>query len=67
MRIIALLLCIAFSIAGSSAQTTTAVRIDADDIGGIVTSTMGPEAGVWGIPTPSPAPPFAWRPVPTRR
>ncbi len=25
------------------------VRIDADDIGGVVTSAKGPEAGVWGI------------------
>ena len=26
-----------------------AVRIDADDIGGVVTGTKGPEAGVWVI------------------
>src|SRR2546422_2207285 len=25
------------------------VRIDSDDIGGVVTSANGPEAGVWGI------------------
>ena len=30
-------------------QTSQAVRIDADDIGGVVTSTKGPEAGVWVI------------------
>src|SRR5213076_3300850 len=30
-----------------SAQNT--VAIDADDIGGVVTSTKGPEAGVWVI------------------
>src|SRR2546426_9609336 len=26
-----------------------AVRVDNDDIGGVVTSKNGPEAGVWGI------------------
>src|SRR3979490_1091313 len=25
------------------------VRVDADDIGGVVTGAKGPEAGVWGI------------------
>src|SRR6266478_331417 len=30
-------------------QQNTAVRIDGDDIGGIVTSANGPEAGVWVI------------------
>ena len=30
-------------------QTNGAVRIDNDDIGGVVTSTKGPEAGVWVI------------------
>src|SRR5678815_2907075 len=30
-------------------QTTDTVRIDNDDIGGVVTSTSGPEAGVWVI------------------
>jgi hypothetical protein len=36
---------------GSSAaqQTGDAVRIDNDDIGGVVTSAKGPEAGVWVI------------------
>ena len=34
----------------SSAQLTSeAVRIDSDDIGGVVTSSKGPEAGVWVI------------------
>src|SRR5260221_631695 len=28
-------------------QTADAVRIDADDIGGVVTGAKGPEAGVW--------------------
>ena len=34
-----------------SAQQTTAVAvaIDADDIGGVVTSAKGPEAGVWVV------------------
>src|SRR5262245_40756275 len=30
-------------------QQNSAVRIDNDDIGGVVTSTKGPEAGVWVI------------------
>jgi hypothetical protein len=39
------------SLGGISAQQATgeAVRIDNDDIGGVVTSTKGPEAGVWVI------------------
>jgi hypothetical protein len=41
------------SFAALLAATTTAsaqaVRIDADDIGGVVTSAKGPEAGVWVI------------------
>jgi hypothetical protein len=32
-----------------SSQQSAAVRIDNDDIGGVVTSTKGPEAGVWVI------------------
>src|SRR5262245_46935691 len=47
----------AFTIAGMvamagarpSAGQGGAVRIDADDIGGVVTSSKGPEAGVWVI------------------
>src|SRR5262245_17808702 len=36
---------------GLNAQQSTgpSVRIDADDIGGVVTSAKGPEAGVWVI------------------
>jgi hypothetical protein len=34
---------------GLNAQQNAAVRIDNDDIGGAVTSTKGPEAGVWVI------------------
>jgi hypothetical protein len=32
-----------------SSQQSTGVRIDNDDIGGVVTSAKGPEAGVWVI------------------
>src|SRR6266436_5093308 len=32
-----------------SSQQDTVVRIDNDDIGGVVTSAKGPEAGVWVI------------------
>src|SRR5262249_5356978 len=32
-----------------SSQQGTSVSIDKDDIGGVVTSTKGPEAGVWVI------------------
>src|SRR5882724_7472421 len=34
---------------GGEQSTGAAVRIDNDDIGGVVTSTKGPEAGVWVI------------------
>src|SRR5687768_18610826 len=33
----------------SAQNTAAAVRIDADDIGGVVTGPKGPEAGVWVI------------------
>jgi len=33
----------------NAVQTTAAVKIDPDDIGGVVTSSKGPEAGVWVI------------------
>jgi len=32
-----------------ASQQSAAVRIDTDDIGGVVTSANGPEAGVWVI------------------
>ena len=35
--------------AGQAAQTADAVRVDADDLGGVVTSAKGPEAGVWVV------------------
>src|SRR6266545_7741247 len=48
----------ASGIGGSARQSAVeAVRIDADDIGGVVTGPKGPEAGVWviaettGLPT----------------
>src|SRR5215470_6398338 len=41
--------CLALSFAATSAQVGTAVAIDNDDIGGVVTSSKGPEAGVWVI------------------
>ena len=39
------------TITGAAAQPAagTQVRVDADDIGGVVTSAKGPEAGVWVI------------------
>ena len=33
----------------SGQQNAVAVRIDSDDIGGVVSGTKGPEAGVWVI------------------
>lgn len=36
-------------LAASTNASAQAVRIDADDIGGVVTSAKGPEAGVWVI------------------
>src|SRR6516164_9840830 len=40
---------LAGSAGGLSAQQAPAVAIDDDDIGGVVTGTSGPEAGVWVI------------------
>ena len=37
------------SMTGLNARQATPVSIDADDIGGVVTSTKGPEAGVWVV------------------
>src|SRR5688572_30447261 len=39
----------AVSIGVSARQTGDAVAVDADDIGGVVRSSNGPEAGVWVI------------------
>jgi hypothetical protein len=36
-------------VAPVTSQQSGAVRVDADDIGGVVTSAKGPEAGVWVI------------------
>src|SRR5204863_2299069 len=38
-----------FSWVSAQQTTTVAVAIDADDIGGVVTSAKGPEAGVWVV------------------
>src|SRR5215208_7185567 len=40
---------LALSLTWVSAQSRGAVAIDPDDIGGVVTSSKGPEAGVWVI------------------
>jgi hypothetical protein len=45
-RLSLLFIVVFFSVASVQAQ---AVRIDADDIGGVVTGARGPEAGVWVI------------------
>ena len=37
------------AVGGTRAQEPGAVALDADDIGGVVTSAQGPEAGVWVI------------------
>lgn len=39
----------AFSATSARQPQTTAVAVDADDLGGVVTSVKGPEAGVWVI------------------
>ena len=41
--------CLASSITWTAAQAGGSVAIDNDDIGGVVTSAKGPEAGVWVI------------------
>ncbi|HJZ75232.1 MAG TPA: hypothetical protein VKE51_26040 [Vicinamibacterales bacterium] len=45
----AALIWIAAPVMTAGQQTADAVRIDADDIGGVVTGASGPEAGVWVI------------------
>src|SRR3970282_27994 len=40
---------VVLSMTRTTAQGGHAPRIDSDDIGGVVTSTKGPEAGVWVI------------------
>src|SRR6266850_6892979 len=51
MVAVGIALSLATSWAGVSApqRTGEAVRIDNDDLGGVVTSAKGPEAGVWVI------------------
>jgi hypothetical protein len=46
---IAVLVAISLVRLSASQVTNAAIAIDGDDIGGIVTSTAGPEAGVWVI------------------
>ncbi|MGZ8444992.1 MAG: carboxypeptidase-like regulatory domain-containing protein, partial [Candidatus Binatia bacterium] len=41
--------CLAVSPSELSSQQSVTVQIDNDDIGGVVTSAKGPEAGVWVI------------------
>jgi hypothetical protein len=40
---------VALATLGAQQQGSQAVAVDGDDIGGVVTSTTGPEAGVWVI------------------
>ncbi|MCY4506025.1 MAG: hypothetical protein OXG35_03565, partial [Acidobacteria bacterium] len=37
------------AVGGTRAQEPAGLALDADDIGGVVTSAQGPEAGVWVI------------------
>lgn len=45
--VVALILCV--SIGGLARQVGSSVPVDADDLGGVVTSAKGPEAGAWVI------------------
>jgi hypothetical protein len=49
MAVIGVAVFLAVSGGGVSAPQAQAVRIDNDDIGGVVTGSKGPEAGVWVI------------------
>jgi hypothetical protein len=49
MRTIAFVAAAALALGLAGARQADSVAIDADDIGGVVTSTKGPEAGVWVI------------------
>ena len=49
MMILSVALLLTLSPSQLSSQQSAAVRIDNDDIGGVVTSANGPEAGVWVI------------------
>ena len=46
---VAVLLAISLVNLSASQATNGAIPIDADDLGGVVTSAKGPEAGVWVI------------------
>src|SRR5262250_1974885 len=45
----ALALCLALAPTAARAQADSGIKIGGDDIGGVVTSPNGPEAGVWVI------------------
>ena len=42
-------LAVSFTWVNAQQRSVATVAIDADDIGGVVTSAKGPEAGVWAI------------------
>src|SRR5262245_1164390 len=46
---VAMLLATSLVRLGASQATNGAIAIDADDVGGVVSSAKGPEAGVWVI------------------
>ena len=47
--VVSVALLLAFSSVELNSQQSVSVRIDRDDIGGVVSSANGPEAGVWVI------------------
>ena len=49
MAVIAIASLLAISLVELGSQQNVTLRLDADDIGGVVTSANGPEAGVWVI------------------
>ena len=49
MAVIAIASLLAISLVELGSQQNATLRLDADDIGGVVTSPKGPEAGVWVI------------------
>ncbi len=49
MAVIAIALLMAISLVELGSQQTTTLRVDGDDIGGVVAGANGPEAGVWVI------------------
>src|SRR5512132_1147933 len=49
MAVIAIVSLLAISLVELGSQQNVTLRLDPDDIGGVVTSANGPEAGVWVI------------------